>query len=505
MEERVLVWASKRDAALTCGFLAEAGFTSQPCVSASDLDYEITRGVGAVIAAGELLVDQGAMDLGAGLARQPPWSDIPVIVVAGDNGGRGWLAQLYENLGTVSVLHRPLSLDTLASTVRAALHARRRQYQLRDLLKQREEADRRREEFLAMLAHELRNPLAPIRTGLQLLRLADSKDLTDQTQAMIERQVNNLSRLIDDLLDVSRITRGKIILKKQIVDVPAVVRQVADSHLRIAAEKGLAMEVDVPATPLHVSADPTRLEQMIGNLLTNAIKFTPVRGHVRLSAALENGSAVIRVQDSGIGIPPHMLQQVFDQFAQADRPLDRGQGGLGIGLTVVKSLTEMHGGSVDAFSKGEGEGSEFVLRLPAITLREEKPLSGDAHRGLAGLRQSRRILLVEDNRDAADALATYLRANGHTVFTAYDGIAGMNAALRERPDVIICDIGLPGLDGYELARSLRSDPRLQRCLMVAVTGYGDAKDRARGLEAGFQHYLTKPADPEQLIRLVTLV
>ncbi len=504
MDQRALVWAVGRDGPLTCGFLAEEGVEATSCRSIEELCSELLRGAGVVIIAAELLSGEVVAQIRECLVRQPPWSDIPIIVVAGAaDQGVGPLS-LLEDLGSVAVLHRPLSLDTLASGVAAALRARRRQYQVRDLLQQREEAERRREEFLAMLAHELRNPLAPIRTGLQVLRLSDCKDTTARTHTIIERQVGNLSRLVDDLLDVSRITRGKILLRKERVQVFELLKQAADGHAALAAEKGLKLVLRAPDEMLHVDADPTRLEQMIGNVLTNAIKFTPRRGVIELAAARAGDLAVIRIRDSGIGIPQHMLGRIFELFAQTDRPLDRAQGGLGIGLTVVKSLAELHGGSVEARSDGEGKGAEILLRLPAAAAAAQignvsQSDARDAHR------RPRRILVVEDNRDAAEVLATYLRTCGHTVHVAYDGPAGFAAAAREQPDVVICDIGLPGVDGYEFARKLRADPRLQRCLLVAVTGYGEARDRQRGVEAGFAHYLTKPADPREIERLLIAV
>jgi signal transduction histidine kinase len=501
VDQRALVWAVGRDGPLTCGFLAEAGFQSRACRSLAELCSELGRGAGVIIVAGELLGSDAVVQLQACLAEQPPWSDIPFLVVAGPADERFGRAPRFDDLGSVSVLHRPLSLDTLASSVGAALRARRRQYEVRDLLQQLEEAERRREEFLAMLAHELRNPLAPIRTGLQVLRLTDSQDTTARTHAIIERQVGNLSRLVDDLLDVSRITRGKILLRKERICLPETLRQAADGHAALAAEKGLKVVVNAAAEALFVEADPTRLEQMIGNVLTNAIKFTPTRGTIELSARREADSVAIRIRDSGIGIPRHMLARIFELFAQTDRPLDRAQGGLGIGLTVVKSLVELHGGSVEARSEGEGKGAEIVIRLPAAAAVEPagamQPLAS-----ADGNRQPRRVLVVEDNRDAADLLAAYLRACGHVVHVAHDGGAGFSAALREQPDVIICDIGLPGVDGYEFARRLRAEPRLRRCLLVAVTGYGEARDRQRGVEAGFAHYLTKPADPREIERLL---
>jgi signal transduction histidine kinase/ActR/RegA family two-component response regulator len=490
------------DGALTCDFLTHTEIEARSFVDCHELCREIERGAGALILAEEVVSHPDSGTLRTLLASQPPWSDIPVIVVADRAQHDGKLTRIFDDFGGVSVLHRPLSADTLCSTVDAALRARTRQYEVRDLLRQRDEAEKRREEFLAMLAHELRNPLAPIRTGLQVLRLTESQDTVTRTRAMIERQVANLTRLIDDLLNVSRITRGKIHLKKEMVNVLDVLTQAVDGRARLATEKGLRIDIVRPpdGAQVCVEADSTRLEQMIDNLLTNAIKFTPDNGSIQLEASQEGTHAVIRVRDSGIGIPPQILPRVFDLFAQADRPLDRSQGGLGIGLTVVKTLAELHGGTAQAFSEGEGKGTEIVIRLPAVS-----GAAMCAHQRVQRLNRGpfrpARVLVIEDNRDAADVLATYLRTRGHFVQVAYDGDSGLSAALRERPDVVVCDIGLPGMDGYQLARALRADG-LQSTL-VAVTGYGEPRDRERGRHAGFQHYLVKPADPEELARLLT--
>jgi signal transduction histidine kinase/CheY-like chemotaxis protein len=502
MDERALIWAGGRDGTLTCEFLKSARFEAQSFRSCEELCREVTQGVGVLILAAEVLSHPGCGSLRELLVQQPKWSDIPVVVVAGRTGAPGALNQMLNGFNGVSVLHRPLSLDTLISTVGAALRARRRQYQVRDLLRDRDESDRRREEFLAMLAHELRNPLSPIRTGLQVLRITESEDLAARVRSMMERQVGNLSRLIDDLLDVSRITRGRISLKMQAVDVFQVLNVVVEARARLAAEKGLHIEfVGRQSPPLWVNADPVRLEQMIENIVSNAIKYTPDKGLISIGATCEDGTVVIRIKDTGIGIPPEMLSTIFELFAQTDRALDRSQGGLGIGLTIVKTLAELHEGSVEALSAGEGHGTEIVLRLPALA-------ATDVVTDPRGVRspqtqsQSRNVLVVEDNREAADILATYLRAKGHTVHVAYDGEAGLQAAIRERPDVILCDIGLPVMDGYALARAIRTLPALANCLLVAVTGYGEARDKERGQQSGFDHYLVKPADPEEMAQLL---
>lgn len=501
MEHRVLIWASGRDGALTSRFLTDAGFEARDTATCAECCRELEAGAGVLVIAEELLSDPQSGSVREVLGRQPPWSDIPVIVIAGEQARSR--PGLFSGLSSVAVLHRPLSLDTLYSTVSAALRARRRQYEVRDLLKQREEANRRRDEFLAMMAHELRNPLAPIRTGLQLLRATDSAEQAARVRAMMERQVANLARLIDDLLDVSRMTRGQIPLKKQVIDVLDLLRHTVEARTREAAEKGLHLTVESFELQerLRVEADPTRLEQMIDNLLVNAIKYTPANGSIRASLRREAEEVVIAVKDTGRGIPPHMLSAVFELFTQADRELDRTQGGLGIGLTVVKTLAELHGGTVAAFSEGVGKGTEVAIRLPAtqkVIAREPRAARSREHASGPG----RRVLIIEDNRDGAETLAGFLRERGHTVSVAYSGDDGLAAFERERPDAVICDIGLPGMDGYHVAKAIRERDCSGKCLLIAVTGYGDHRERKRGLEAGFQHYFIKPADPDQIAGLL---
>jgi signal transduction histidine kinase len=501
-DQRVLIWAPGRDGLLTRDFLRKGGFIAETFSSCAQYCEALAAGAAVLILADELLSHPESGQVRDLLAGQPSWSDIPVVIVARRETSGAGLRRILDDYGSVSILHRPLSLDTLCSTVGAGLRARRRQYQVRDLLNQRDETDRRRAEFLAMLAHELRNPLSPIRTGLQVLRVAESKELANRTFSMMERQVENLSRLIDDLLEVSRLTRGKIELEKGIVDIHRVLSDVLEARVRMASEKGLKMRVLADsAEPIRVEGDQTRIEQMVDNVLVNAIKFTPAGGDIALRAHREDDQAVIRVRDSGIGIAPVMLDAVFDLFTQTGPTLDRTDGGLGIGLTVVKTLAELHGGTVKAVSEGMGKGTEIVIKLPVLPHDVVYP---ESLRPISSGGRPRRVLLVEDNRDSADLLATYLRGKGHTVYVAYDGAAGFNAAFRERPDVIICDVGLPGMDGYELARKLTKTAELQGCKLVAVTGYGEQRDRERGHDAGFQHYIVKPADPDEIARLIVV-
>jgi signal transduction histidine kinase/ActR/RegA family two-component response regulator len=497
MDERVLVWAAGRDGRLTCGFLREQGFGCVDCDAWEAFRGMLDEGAGAVVIAGEFLSDAVLPNLQAVIDTQPAWSDLPMIIVAGEE-------LIPEDhvaaLGNVSVLQRPVALDTLRSTVRAALRARRRQYEIRDLLRQRDEADHRKDEFLAMLAHELRNPLAPLRTGLGLLKLDPSPEAAARVQATMERQITNLTRLVDDLLDVSRLTRRKVSLRKVPLDVRQAVADAATAAQPLAAERDLRLELQLPNEPVMVEADPVRLEQMIGNLVGNAIKFTPQGGAIRLSVNVEPELVLIRVRDTGVGIPPEQLERVFDLFEQAEQSIDRSRGGLGIGLTVVRLLAELHGGDARIFSAGEGAGTEAIVRLPIFRRVAAMPTLTPA--SAPGRGPAKRVLVIEDNPDVADMLVAYLKQVGHDVIHAHDGRDGLDAARKYQPNVIVCDIGLPGLDGYEVARRVRDESALTSCVLIAVTGYGDAGDRERARSAGFTYHITKPADPVRLAELI---
>ncbi|MFN7134382.1 MAG: ATP-binding protein, partial [Myxococcales bacterium] len=357
------------------------------------------------------------------------------------------------------------------------------------------EADRRKDEFLAMLAHELRNPLAPIKSGLDLLRLEFGES---EVVEVMSEQVGHVVRLVDDLLDVSRILRGKVELKKGPTDVAAVARRAAEAVRPRAEAHRQRLVVSVPEEPLRLEADPVRLTQVVTNLLHNASKYTDDGEEIRLSVSREGGEAVVTVADTGIGIAAELLSRVFDLFTQADQALDRSQGGLGIGLTVVKSLVEMHGGRVAAASEGAGRGSTFTVRLPIVES------SAEAARADAGPGAGRRrVLVVDDNVPAATLLGRLLgKLGGHEVRLAHDGAAAVAEAESFRPDLILLDIGLPKMDGYEVARRLRGRPELDGALLVALTGYGTAEDRRRSLEAGFDDHLVKPPDVEMLRRVL---
>lgn len=356
-----------------------------------------------------------------------------------------------------------------------------------------EEAGRRMSEFLAMLSHELRNPLAPIRNAVHVMHMKRLEDPELRwSRDVIERQVSHLTRLVDDLLDVTRITSGKIRLNVEPLEISVVVGRAVEASRPLLDAKGHRLDVLLPNTPLIVRGDLTRLTQVVLNILNNASKFTPEGGWIRVSAAREGNEAVLRIRDNGAGIPPSMQAHVFDLFAQGAQPLDRAAGGLGIGLTLVKRLVSMHHGHVEVVSEGPGRGSEFVIRLPLV--RGMAELSADSAEATLGAAGSRRVLVVDDNRDAAESLAMLLQMVGHDVRVAGDGPTALATAAEFRPDLVLLDIGLPGMSGYEVAGRLRAVCSKDRLVIAAVTGYGQDEDRLRAHAAGFDHHLTKPVD-----------
>jgi PAS domain S-box-containing protein len=360
--------------------------------------------------------------------------------------------------------------------------------------------DRAKDEFLAMLGHELRNPLGAIAGAVRVLDAAGPHDdALARATAVVGRQVEHLSRLVDDLLDVSRVTTGKVVLTKEPVDLAEVVAHTIGTWR--AAGRLDRHRVSLDTVPVWVFADTTRLEQIVANLLGNALKYTPDDGDVTVAVTRDGGTAVLRVADTGVGIPPYLIERVFDLFAQGDHGLDRGRGGLGIGLTLVRRLVEMHDGRVTALSDGPGRGSVFTVTLPAIDAPVPVPAAAPASAGPAPVR-SRRILVVEDNDDAREMLGVVLTLGGHEVHEAADGMAGLEMASTVRPDVVLIDVGLPRLDGYELARRLRAANDRASMRLVAITGYGQAEDRQRALDAGFDAHVTKPVVPERLAELI---
>jgi signal transduction histidine kinase len=362
------------------------------------------------------------------------------------------------------------------------------------------EADRRKDEFLAMLAHELRNPLASISNSIQLLRMRNTAEHSEWCKEVIERQVKHLCRLIDDLIDVSRITRGKIELRRERIDASNVIESAVEAVRALIEERKHELAVSFSAGTLWCEADPTRLEQALINLLTNAAKYTEPGGHIRLTAQRKGDHIAFEVKDDGVGIPPAMLPEMFELFAQGNRTIARSEGGLGIGLTVVKRIAELHGGTATAFSEGPGRGSEFTLALPAVP--EPAPLCAQVPITKSERGRCSRVLIVDDNVDTAHGLARLLRLLGHETRTVHDGPAAITEAIAFRPEFILLDIGLPGMDGYEVARRLRDDEEFRHAVIIAISGYAQEEDRLRSHEAGFNHHLAKPVDYDALIALI---
>jgi len=359
-------------------------------------------------------------------------------------------------------------------------------------------AAKRKDEFLAMLAHELRNPLAPIRNSLYIMKLFDQdKEAVDRARIIMERQVKHLIQIVDDLLEVSRLTRGKIQLRTERLDLGRLVHDAADDHRHAFERFNVTLKVDSPEVPVWVVGDATRLAQVLDNLLQNALMFTPGGGRVTLSVAEERarGQAAITVRDTGVGIDADMLPRLFDSFSQGDASLDRSKGGLGLGLTLVKGLVDLHGGTITVASAGVGKGAAFTIRLP---IQQEPAALTTIPAAPGRMPRSLRVLVVEDNHDAADSLRLLLELAGHEVSVAKTGPEGLQRALDWRPNVVLCDIGLPGMDGYRVVRELRRTPGTARTRVIAVTGYGSEQDQRRSRLAGFDHHLTKPVDPDRL-------
>jgi signal transduction histidine kinase/ActR/RegA family two-component response regulator len=497
---RVLVLAPVgRDAPLAARVLGQSGIATHACLDMAALCEEVGRGAAAVLLAEEALTPPATQQLLDTLGRQPPWSDLPLVVLTARRGGtpdRLRVLRRFEQLRNVTFLERPARVMTLVSAVRAAVDARRRQYQVRDLLAESEERVRQREDLLATLGHELRNPLAPLRYALEVLAgRGDDPKTWEWVRGVFARQVTHLSRIVDDVLEVSRISRGKVELRRERLDLAALVRWIVEDHAPAFAAKGVALAHEPPAGPVWVDADATRLTQVVGNLLHNACKFTDRGGSV--SVRLEPDSAADRVwvavRDTGIGLDPAVLPHVFEPFVQARQNLDRGRGGLGLGLAMVEGLVRLHGGEVRAASAGLGQGSEFRFCLPLAPAPASAHPTADRPRA-AGLR----VLIVEDHPDAAESLRLLLELDGYQVCVATTGPGGVEAATRFRPDVVLCDLGLPELDGYGVVAALRRHPATAAVPVVALSGYAQDEDRQRCREAGFAAHLAKPVDPDDL-------
>jgi len=623
LERRLLVLApTPKDADLARSVLERAHIVHRFCSHLDELCEQMDAGVGAVMLPEEAVAEDREGKFSRWLSRQPPWSDLPVLVLTRPGANSVVVAEAMEMIGNITIIERPTRVAALVSAVRTALRARMRQYQTRDFLIERErgvatkallaaivassddaiisktlngdilswnagaerifgytaeeaigrpillvipterhdeervllerlrrgeridhfetvrvakngsridvsltvspirdesgkiigaskvarditlrkqaeaalrDADRRKDEFLAILAHELRNPLAPIRNSLHILRLTgEHAPSAERVGEMMERQVNHMVRLVDDLLEVSRITRGQIELRKEPTDLSTVVRSAIEASRPLIESAGHELTVTLPDIPLTVEGDPVRLAQILSNLLNNAAKYTDPGGKISLEVRREDASAVLSVRDTGMGIPTDMLSRVFEMFMQVDRQADRAQGGLGIGLTLVKRLVEMHGGTVQARSEGAGRGTEFEVRLPVA----ERPHAAvqEAPSAAPTVASSRRALVVDDNRDSAESMGLLLELLGAEVRVVFDGYDALKAVADFNPAVVLLDIGMPGMDGHEVARRIRQQQEFQDIVLIALTGWGQEEDRRRSESAGFDHHLIKPAD-----------
>ncbi len=506
-EERVLIVAPTwRDGDVTSLMLRQAGMTPFICTDLKTVALELRGGVGAIVLTDRALFDPDLNVLLGELDAQPSWSDIPVILLTHDHPATSRATQVLQKFRNVTLLDRPTSIRTMISSVRTALRARQRQYEVRahlEALRAAEQAlrlaDQRKDEFLATLAHELRNPLAPLRTGLQLLSNSsfDSAHRA-RIQRMMERQVVQLVKLIDDLLEVSRIATGKVVLKIERVDLRMVIESAVESTQPLIQTAQHRLVANLPADPVWVDADPSRIEQVICNVLNNACKYTPRGGRIEVSLTTGADRAELRVIDDGLGIPAEMLPLVFDMFTQIDRSLDRAQGGLGIGLSLVKRLMHMHRGEVSAMSEGPDKGSTFLLTLPLAT--QEAATVTPALDLVSATAEQRRILVVDDNRDAAESLAMLLEMNGHKTRIAFDGGSALDIAPGFQPHIAFCDLGMPGMNGFELAASLRAS--YPDIVLVALTGWGSEEDKRRTRAGGFDFHVTKPIAFEEIERIL---
>ena len=502
--ERVLILAPLgRDAPIAARVLLESGITSRACADVADLCREIDAGAGVVLVTTEALPRVAVKEIVAALERQPSWSELPVLVFAapGLDGAVPSLGPI-EARAHITLLDRPVRVKSLISATRSALLSRRRQYQLRNLMEELEGRVHERDKFLAILGHELRNPLAAILLASQMVDAKDGR-LDGDHAAMIERQSRHLTRLVDDLLDLSRVTAGKIVLQRQVVDLNRVVEQSLASLHNVARMQDVALHFSPGPGPFLVDGDPIRLEQIVVNLLTNAVKYTLPGGRADVVVDRDGGQVRLQVKDTGVGIDAERISSIFGLFMQAENAIGRAQGGMGIGLSLVRSLVELHGGAVTVESGGIGQGSEFTVRLPLAPASAASAVSAVAKAAAIGPEDAAKltIVLIEDNSDVRTLMQNKLRKLGHAVEGFRDGEDGAVEITARLPDLAIVDLGLPGIDGYEVANRVRKEIG-HRVYLVALSGFGQPEDKRRALEAGFDEHITKPADVKALKELL---
>ncbi len=515
LRARVLVlMPSVRDSERTATLLGEGSVPSIVCADLATLCREMRRGVDAVILTDDIIFGDHAGQLAEAMRAEPAWSSVPLVVIAREGATQRVLERASDAITGIIVVERPVRTRSLLSVVVSAIRGRRHQYQIRDAILAREEqaqilkaqeerlreqadrlraTDRRKDEFLATLAHELRNPLAPIRIGLEVMMTSKEEAVIERTIGVMSRQLTHMVHLIDDLLDVSRITRGMLELKRERVSLGSFIDAAVEASKPQIDSRGHSFEVTIDDPGALVDVDPTRMAQVVTNLLNNASKYTPHGGKLALTVSARGSDVIIEMQDTGIGLTRDRLTDVFEMFNQVDSAIERSQGGLGIGLALVRSLVELHGGSVSAASEGAGRGSTFTVWLPAIVTRNAdtiRPKASQTDRPT----DRQRVLIVDDNFDAADLLSVMLERAGYQTATAYDGKTAIAKAGEYAPHIVILDIGLPGANGYDVARELRKIEHLAPLGLIALTGWGTREDKKKAMAAGFDVHLTKPVD-----------
>jgi signal transduction histidine kinase/CheY-like chemotaxis protein len=497
MEKRILIYApTGQDGVLAASVLSVASIESHVCRSSAELAFQLGLGCGAVLTVEEALPAGAFKVLNEHVLRQPAWSDVPIMLLAHRGNDSTTVRHAVSSLGNVSLLERPVRTLTLITSVQALLRAREKQYQVR-------ESERRKDEFLASLGHELRNPLAPIKTSVALLNhMYPGSAPVGKIKDVIDRQVTHLTRLVDDLLDVARITSGKIALQRDFIMLKSVIGHVNELCLQLAAAKRIRIDVDVPAHDVVLHADYARVVQILANIVSNAIKFTPAGGHIGLRAWVDNTDLHVSIRDTGIGLDAEAIPRIFSMFEQSKTVSGQISSGLGIGLSLSRQFAQMHGGNVDAYSDGPGKGSEFVILLPVVSQSAQAAQIPTAETGQGNGRGRTHVLVVDDNRDAADSLQALFEMENFAVSVAYDGYAAVAAVEERVPDLIVMDLGMPGMDGYEAARLIRQRPETRRTVMIALTGWGQTDARRRTTEAGFDHHLIKPVDFSAILKLV---
>lgn len=496
MEKRVLIYApTGQDAVLASKMLTLAQVGNLVVGTIAELAEQMLVGVGAVLTVEEALSPGGIKAIGEFVQRQPNWSDLPIVLLTHRGPDSLSVRLAISTLGNVTLLERPVRTLTLITSLQSVLRAREKQYQVR-------ETDRRKDEFLASLGHELRNPLAPIRTSMGVLtHLYPDQAPVRKVSEVVERQVVHLTRLVDDLLDVARINSGKIELQRDYTTCAAVMGHVLELCSGAATAKRIKIELALPQEEIVLHADYARVVQIVSNIVSNAVKFTPAEGTITVRALVEDRCLKITIKDTGIGIEAAAVRRIFAMFEQSRPPSGQIASGLGIGLSLSRQFAEMHGGSVHASSEGLGKGSEFVVSLPVVTAAAVPDADPAATIGLVDLRP--KVLVVDDNRDAADSLQALFEMENCNVSTAYDGHAAVLAVQRAMPDMIVMDLGMPSMDGYEAARRIRAQPGSQSVLMIALTGWGQSDARQRTIDAGFDHHLIKPVDFDEIKQLAS--